>query len=168
MKGVRVSDGASFCSLRPPGSAKPRYPRACNENFISLIHFISLKREIGHLCHDESKPGKPNTTAEPQTTAPAPASLASGMSASFGSNTSHRTSSLPLFLGARVVAVSAICPSAISHLNVDANVITTHVAPATPYSALVTPAPSWPGTSSPQSTYPYPTESFGREFSSLS
>lgn len=79
-----------------------------------------IKREIGHLCHDESKPSKQNTAAEPQTTAPAPAPLASAS------------------------------------------------ATTTPYSAVVTPAPSWPGISTPQSTYLYPTESFGREFSNLS
>lgn len=78
-----------------------------------------IKREIGHLCHDESKPSKQNTAAQPQTTTAAPTSLA------------------------------------------------TASATATHYSAAVTPTPSWPGISSPQSTYLYPTESFGREFSSL-
>jgi hypothetical protein len=53
-------------------------------------------------------------------------------------------------------------------MKVDADVVTTHVATATPYSAVVTSAPSWPGISTPQSTYLYPTESFGREFSGLS
>ncbi|KAF8500241.1 hypothetical protein F5888DRAFT_1793511 [Russula emetica] len=83
-----------------------------------------IKREIGHLCHDESKPSKQNIAAQLQTPAPAPASLASasGMSTSSGSHTSPCTSSLPF----------------------------------------------WPGISTPQSTYLYPTESFGREFSSLS
>ncbi|KAI0284633.1 hypothetical protein BGY98DRAFT_947848 [Russula aff. rugulosa BPL654] len=79
-----------------------------------------IKREIGHLCHDESKPGKQNTTAQPQTPALTPATLSS-------------TS-----------------------------------ATATSYSAIVTPTPSWPSISTPQSTYLYPTESFGRDFSSLS
>jgi hypothetical protein len=45
---------------------------------------LSIKREIGHLCHDENKPSKQNT-AQQQTTAAAPATLASasGMSKSF-------------------------------------------------------------------------------------
>lgn len=156
-----------FRSLRPPRFVKLLYPRVCNVILSLLTPLISIKREIGHLCHDESKSGKQHTTAQPQTTAPAPASLASGMSTSFGHYTSPCASSLPLFLGACVVAVYGICPSAISHLKLDADVITT-LATATSYSAIVTPTPSWPGISTPQSTYLYPTGSFEREFSTLS
>lgn len=176
MKGVHVSDGESCRSLRP---ARIYDPQECNGIFTLLIHFISIKREIGHLCHDESKSGKQNTTAQPQMTAPALASLASasGMSTSFGSPTAPCTSPLPLFLhdhGACVAAVYPICSATISHfsaicyIKVDADVVTLHVATAPPYSAAVTPVPSWPGISAPQSTYLYPTESFGRDFSSLS
>ena len=101
MKGVRVSDGESVHPNLPalfiPESATKFAP-------CLYLYLISIKREIGHLCHDESKPGKQDTTAQPQTTAPAPASLslpsASGMSTSFGFHTFPCTSPRPLFLHA--------------------------------------------------------------------
>jgi hypothetical protein len=81
-----------------------------------------IKREIGHLCHDENKPSKQSTAQAHTATAAAPVTQVS----------------------ASVVATSY------------------------PGSAIVTPAPSWPGLSAPQNSYLYPTESFGREFSGLS
>ncbi|SRR5713226_4917727 len=100
MKGVPVNDGEySTAFLPPPGSAKPLYfrGRECDEIFVTLlIRLISIKREIGHLCHDENKPSRQTIAAQPQTTAPAPAPLASAS----GMSTSSGSAPLPLFLHA--------------------------------------------------------------------
>ncbi|KAI0294007.1 hypothetical protein BC826DRAFT_1013743 [Russula brevipes] len=135
-----------------------------------------IKREIGHLCHDENKPGK-QTGAQPQTAMPPPATLvsATGMSKSFLVHASPCAWCRLSFLRATEYVwrpcLKFVIGAVVCDPDPDADGILTHIATATPYagSAVATPpAPSWPGLAASQSAYVYPLETFGREFSSLS
>ncbi|KAI9507257.1 hypothetical protein F5148DRAFT_1276283 [Russula earlei] len=107
-----------------------------------------VKREIGHLCHDENKQVR-QSAAQSQTTvaAPAPQMSTPGMCRfSVPPLSSHTLPpSVPpgdgLPCGDHLSTAPAVTPS---------------------------PSPTWPILPASQSTYLYPHETFGREFSSLS
>jgi hypothetical protein len=82
MKGGRASDGEcrflrsnprrlglSVGSLPPSPFSHPALVirgRERDANCVFLTtHVVSIKREIGHLCHDENKPSKPNAPQSP-------------------------------------------------------------------------------------------------------
>jgi hypothetical protein len=63
--------GATYAHPARPRSAAESARRAMNTDRSLLTHIVSIKREIGHLCHDENKQNKQGVS-QPQTTTAAP------------------------------------------------------------------------------------------------
>jgi len=104
MKGDRASDGELLLFRLTSGSARVVIPRdLCRAGASSLLTLaprdprlrarpwklqpflrtlVSIKREIGHLCHDENKPGKQNSAQSQTAMAPhaMPVGVSPGMS----------------------------------------------------------------------------------------
>ena len=178
-KGDRASDGKPYsCLASGPGLPSDPWPHpysfvrgprpSAQQIMASANVVISIKREIGHLCHDENRPSKPGP-AQAQTTMPPPPATETSV---------QRMSLLPSFIhDMHPMSLRCHRPDLFvccrDCVNWALMVMSMYAAASTPFIATSTPTPtaaplSWSGLPASQNAYVFPHETFGREFSSLS